>query len=159
MLAAFLIQYIESLSRRKDLLKRNLRKKKMRTQFKSQVKSVEETHMQLSRAFDRVARLYAKRFIVRAFVEHYHAGNYFKQTLEMFGGMDINYGSVKAVEALRVDLVEVDIDALLDNNVVEVSGENEGLVLSDPFGQYSAGGSHTVWAYQVARTTPGRTGR
>lgn len=95
MLAALLTQCIESRTRRKDFIERNIRKDKWRAQFRAHVKSVENTHMQLARTFDQTATQYERRFNVTTFVEHYDANKDGKQTLEMFGDTDLNYESVE----------------------------------------------------------------
>ena len=90
MLAALLMQCIESRSKRHDFLTRNIKKEKDRISFKEHVKKVEATHMTLAPAFDTVATKYERRFNVSTFLQHYASNADAKQTLEMFGDMDIN---------------------------------------------------------------------
>lgn len=90
-LAALLMQCIESRTRRMEFLDRNIKKDKVRAQFRGHVKNVEATHMQLARTFDSVAGKYERRFNVTMFMAHYDASTDASKTLEMFGSMDINY--------------------------------------------------------------------
>lgn len=112
MLGALLTQCIESRNRRKDFIDRNIRKDKHRAQFRAHVKSVENSHMQLARTFDHLATQYERKFNMNTFVQHYDANKDGKQTLEMFGDIDINY------------------DPVDDNDVVE-GKEGAGLHVDD----------------------------
>lgn len=89
-LAALLMQCIESRSRRAEFINRNIRKNKLRVEFKTHVKLVESTHMQLARAFDNAAASYERRFNMNMFLQHYGAKDA-KDTTDMFADMDINY--------------------------------------------------------------------
>lgn len=90
-LAALLMQCIESRTQRRDFLERNLKKESLRTKFKADVKRVENTHMMLATTFDKLALQYERRFNVQTFVEHYDASGDAKETAALFGDMDINY--------------------------------------------------------------------
>lgn len=92
MLAALLLQCIESRARRAEFVSRNIRKEKDRASFKTHVKKVEATHMQLARSFDDVAQKYERKFNVGTFLEHYdaNADGQGQMTLAMLGDMDIN---------------------------------------------------------------------
>lgn len=90
MLAALLMQCIESKSRRNDFLTRNIKKAKDRDAFRTHVKRVETTHMQLATTFDSVASRYERTFTVNTFLQHYNANADGKATLQMLGDLDIN---------------------------------------------------------------------
>lgn len=149
MLAALLTQCIESRNRRRDFIERNIRKDKLRAQFKTHIKSVEGTHMQLARIFDRVASSYERKFNVRAFVKHYDEANHGKTTLEMFRDVDINYEPVdneegeiggsaaehadgehepRAEQVTAGDGDEHYQGVGLDEDIIEVHADDDGLV-------------------------------
>lgn len=142
MLAALLTQCIESRNRRREFIERNIKKEKLRMQFKLHIKSVEATHMQLARTFDQVATDYEKKFNVKTFVRQYDAANDAEQTAKMFGDVDINYeplldddnnhsnvvnGDGQGVHEPRTELLEHDDDGVgqnaavgLDDDIIEV---------------------------------------
>lgn len=130
MLAALLLQCIESRAKRAEFVARNIRREKDRVSFKSHVKKVEATHMQLARAFDSVSSRYERRFSVNTFLEHYDANTDGQMTLAMLGDLDINaegegssappVGQYEAGTALVP--VEEKGDAL-DDDVIEVLAE------------------------------------
>lgn len=90
-MAALLMQCIESRSRRSEFLSRNIKKNSARDDFKIQVKKVQGTHMQLARTFDETATKYERRFSVTTFLQHYGANvNGDEDTLQMLGDVDLN---------------------------------------------------------------------
>lgn len=120
-LAALLMQCIESRSRRKDFLERNIKKEKHRLQFKAHVKHVEATHMQLARSFDSVASKYERRFNVRKFMQHYDASSDGTKTLKMFGHLDgFNYEGRKGKRSFQTDAMRVQLEDI-DQNHIAVS--------------------------------------
>eukprot|EP00177_Eucheuma_denticulatum_P005491 GFKZ01009983.1.p1 GENE.GFKZ01009983.1~~GFKZ01009983.1.p1 ORF type:complete len:378 (-),score=83.02 GFKZ01009983.1:1716-2849(-) len=92
MLAALLLQCVESRTKRDDFVHRCLRREKDRAAFRQHVKRVEMTHMQLARTFDMVAMRYERRFNVNKFLERYdeNADKQREMTLAMLGDMDLD---------------------------------------------------------------------
>lgn len=131
--AALLTQCIERRSRRKEFVDRNIRKERVRVQFRAHVKNVEASHMQLARAFDDAAQQYERRFNARTFVEHYDATNDGKQTLEMFGDMDINYEASADNETSEQPVAAADESEILDDDVIEVNAEGDQIADEDDF--------------------------
>ena len=86
MLAALLMQCIESRSKRHDFVQRHL-KRRERDSFKQHVKMVEAKHMQLASTFETVATKYTKRFNVKKFLEVYrkNADQVGNETLALLG--------------------------------------------------------------------------
>ncbi|KAI0567574.1 hypothetical protein FGB62_1g527 [Gracilaria domingensis] len=123
MLAALLMQCIESRTTRQQFVERNL-KKRQRAQFMVDVKRVENTHMRLAAAFDQAATNYEKRFNVAKFLQHYDAQGDSKVTLAMLGENDINAESEVLVDN-KSPLEEDDSSrgVALDDDVLEVYTE------------------------------------
>lgn len=135
MLAALLLQCIESRAKRAEFVARCIRKEKDRVAFRAHVKRVEATHMQLARTFDEVADKYQRKFNVTTFLERYdeNADEQAQMTLAMLGDMDINEeGDLKAdsppqlvsspTEGYTDDPNEERGDGL-DDDVIEVVAE------------------------------------
>lgn len=146
--AALLMQCIESRSKRSEFLERNIKKDKVRNEFRAHVKSVESTHMQLARTFDSVAVKYERRFNVKKFMEHYDASTDASKTLEMFGNMDINYeatsradsSDVKGLECVQFHSADYDVQGqapatmvpLNDDDVIEMPDGAQTAVVTPP---------------------------
>lgn len=137
MLAALLMQCIESRSKRHAFLQRNIRKAKERDAFKEHVKRVEATHMQLAAVFDSVATRYERRFNVTKFLECYGANAEAngEQTLAMLGDLDIDDENPhQYVE--RGQPIMIVPDVVLDQKpqlIEAVQSESEGEGLDDDF--------------------------
>ncbi|CAN8067360.1 unnamed protein product [Agarophyton chilense] len=123
-LAALLMQCIESRTTRQQFVDRNL-KKKQRVQFIIDVKRVENTHMTLAPAFDDAASRYEKRFNVHKFLQHYDAQGDSKLTLAMLGETDMNAESAQLIVDNKSPLEEDDSSrgVALDDDVLEVYAE------------------------------------
>lgn len=131
-LAALLLQCIESRSRRAEFVNKCIRKERDRAAFRSHVKRVEGTHMQLARCFDDISTKYERRFNVNTFLERYeeHAHEQAQMTLAMLGDVDLNdEGSANAsssadVTHSGVNQVETEEHGDgLDDDVLEVFTE------------------------------------
>lgn len=139
--AALLTQCIERRNRRKEFVDRNIRREKHRVQFRVHVKNVEASHMQLARVFDQCASQYERRFNVQTFMQHCDANNDGKQTLEMFGDMDINYeANAENEPAAELEPAErpaatneqsggtADDHDIVDDDIIEVTADDEDVI-------------------------------
>lgn len=141
MLAALLMQCIESRSRRSEFLGRSMKRVKDRESFKLHVKKVEATHMQVAPVFDDVAQQYERRFNVNMFLEQYEADRDGQATLQMLGDIDINDDGVRTVEVDEVDEVDDEEDdqfvdvavpvALPEPDVTDVTEVEDGVGMDD----------------------------
>ncbi len=89
-LVALLMQCIESRTRRAQFLQRHFKKEKAREAFKSEVKQIQATHMQLARTFDTTATKYERVFSVNTFLTHYGSDVNNEETLKLLGDIDLN---------------------------------------------------------------------